>query len=792
MLAPPVSDDDDELAAIVAGTTNTNNTTTSNVETVSASATPELGAVAVTEEEKEAVSTNKNNDSTFSKPKRYHVPNPIPDRVPNPLPTAWSNSSTSGIINPSKRQRQDPVTSITSAKKSRIANYKSENNLTAKTPAAIRTSVNGIPNPLLFGRPVDLPAKDGPQKKAIPKTKSKVEEKTGVATCKTKGKKATQNKAPVANTNKQPYKMVAIRVPKITMPPLTMPPIHQKDPLCKVTFKAKVEPTIANTETAIAKVEAPRQTLVKADSSKGQTSHSHSSESKRPSGTVSEKKEQQRELSVEAKKTSDEAAVTVTKGTVKSVNGNTAVTTANREEPTLKPQKYLVANPLANVPRTYPPKAVVPPVKNKNNNGTKEGGPLAVTKTNSQGPKAALVTGKSTVTQTTVPSSLALEQPPQTTSLQPVVPLKVSSDTSKTEQSALTAAERAKACRDRNRQHARNTRLRKKAYVEELKRSLLKIAEERDELVAKKQKKVHLKETRKQIMQQLLQLFGAQGQQQEQSSNDSCKALVHDPKSFTFTMPNMTPYYHGQAESVKNDTSCGTSNRFSSGTEKTLLGLQDVLAEAKSMALFLDTLGGNLNTGSNAGAEAKSPVHTAFKFDEDNCFVMDGTTGILNWQATSCGAITQVCDFCFMILPIPIVSKQVSHRFLYHTTAFREPSQSYHLTEFSKHDFLVIRINWCLVLSILILGLSEANSYIICKRAFRQNISINCTGFIKIFIKGGDQSTTRRKKLLQNHARVSPPRVISMSIYSSIFIFFIQCIRQLFTTIFRLYSNQLR
>ena len=45
----------------------------------------------------------------------------------------------------------------------------------------------------------------------------------------------------------------------------------------------------------------------------------------------------------------------------------------------------------------------------------------------------------------------------------------------------LTPDERAQQNRERNKKHARNTRLCKKAYVEELKRTLLELVAERDE-----------------------------------------------------------------------------------------------------------------------------------------------------------------------------------------------------------------------------------------------------------------------------------------------------------------------
>ena len=48
----------------------------------------------------------------------------------------------------------------------------------------------------------------------------------------------------------------------------------------------------------------------------------------------------------------------------------------------------------------------------------------------------------------------------------------------------LSAEDRAKQNRDRNREHARNTRLRKKAYVEELKRTLTEMVNQREQEVS--------------------------------------------------------------------------------------------------------------------------------------------------------------------------------------------------------------------------------------------------------------------------------------------------------------------
>eukprot|EP00957_Ditylum_brightwellii_P182146 13877737-Ditylum_brightwellii.AAC.1 len=50
----------------------------------------------------------------------------------------------------------------------------------------------------------------------------------------------------------------------------------------------------------------------------------------------------------------------------------------------------------------------------------------------------------------------------------------------------MTPEEKLKANRDRNREHARNTRLRKKAYLEKLKVTVDELCRERDTLVSER------------------------------------------------------------------------------------------------------------------------------------------------------------------------------------------------------------------------------------------------------------------------------------------------------------------
>jgi hypothetical protein len=76
----------------------------------------------------------------------------------------------------------------------------------------------------------------------------------------------------------------------------------------------------------------------------------------------------------------------------------------------------------------------------------------------------------------------------------------------------LSPHERQKAYRERNKYHARNTRLRKKAYIEELKRTLKDVTAERDDIVTstklKKETETMERSVRIQVMKEFLMLRG--------------------------------------------------------------------------------------------------------------------------------------------------------------------------------------------------------------------------------------------------------------------------------------------
>ena len=171
----------------------------------------------------------------------------------------------------------------------------------------------------------------------------------------------------------------------------------------------------------------------------------------------------------------------------------------------------------------------------------------------------------------------------------------------------LTPDERARQNRDRNREHARNTRLRKKAYVEELKRTLTELVAQRDASEVEKrqtaQRELEQREVRFRVLEEFLKLRG------RNETNFARWAAILEDK-FTFTVPVV----NGQmfAESVLN-------------------GVSEVMAESTAFSSLLQTLGNSKNSG----------ISFQFACDRKN-FFMDDCNGFLEWTASTSGAVAAV------------------------------------------------------------------------------------------------------------------------------------------------------
>lgn len=179
----------------------------------------------------------------------------------------------------------------------------------------------------------------------------------------------------------------------------------------------------------------------------------------------------------------------------------------------------------------------------------------------------------------------------------------------------LTADERARQNRDRNREHARNTRLRKKAYVEELKRTLTELVAQRDAAELEKrqsaQRELEQREVRFRVIEEFLKLRG-----RNETNFARWAAILEDGFSMTLPLTDLNKMVRGEV---------------APGTEQTINGVSDVMADANVFSSFLETL------GSGDGA-----VTCQFQCERKN-FFMDGCEAVLEWTATSVGAVAKVC-----------------------------------------------------------------------------------------------------------------------------------------------------
>lgn len=168
----------------------------------------------------------------------------------------------------------------------------------------------------------------------------------------------------------------------------------------------------------------------------------------------------------------------------------------------------------------------------------------------------------------------------------------------------LTADERAQQNRDRNREHARNTRLRKKAYVEELKRTLTELVAQRDTADAEKrqsaQRELEQREVRFRVTEEFLKLKG-----RNEPNAARWSAILED--GFSLTLPHMEFYRMAEGEKT-------------AASDITLKGVASVMEDTKNFATFLQSI----RTGEASLLQ--------FNCDRKN-FFMDGCNAFLEWTA---------------------------------------------------------------------------------------------------------------------------------------------------------------
>jgi PAS domain S-box-containing protein len=142
--------------------------------------------------------------------------------------------------------------------------------------------------------------------------------------------------------------------------------------------------------------------------------------------------------------------------------------------------------------------------------------------------------------------------------------------------SNMTPAEKARTNRDRNREHARNTRLRKKAYLEKLKSTVDDLCRERDTLVSERAGAanilVDMHNTRTEVLMSFFALRSANEKRRE------LWASILDESCFACIQP-VTPYRSFPASEVQ-----------VSKCQRTILGIDGMMSDTASLHVLLNSL----------------------------------------------------------------------------------------------------------------------------------------------------------------------------------------------------------
>lgn len=142
--------------------------------------------------------------------------------------------------------------------------------------------------------------------------------------------------------------------------------------------------------------------------------------------------------------------------------------------------------------------------------------------------------------------------------------------------SHLTPEEKVRVNRDRNREHARNTRLRKKAYLEKLKSTVDELCRERDTLVSERAGAanilVEMQNTRTEVLMSFFALRSANEKRRELWSS------ILDESHFACVTP-VTPYRSFPASEVQ-----------VSKCQRTILGIDGMMSDTASLHVLLNSL----------------------------------------------------------------------------------------------------------------------------------------------------------------------------------------------------------
>ena len=168
----------------------------------------------------------------------------------------------------------------------------------------------------------------------------------------------------------------------------------------------------------------------------------------------------------------------------------------------------------------------------------------------------------------------------------------------------------------------------RQAYVEELKKSLLEMAEQRDAALEQK-RQTHVvekqqREVRFQVMEDFLQLRARNEPHSQRWAAILATDNENDGEAFSLTMP----LTHFQIMVGGNDDN--------GNGEQVLKGVKEIMTDSQYFAGFLQSL-----------ASGSEKISFTYHCDRSN-FMMDGCNGMLNWTASTVGRVRGAL-FCFIV-----------------------------------------------------------------------------------------------------------------------------------------------
>lgn len=145
---------------------------------------------------------------------------------------------------------------------------------------------------------------------------------------------------------------------------------------------------------------------------------------------------------------------------------------------------------------------------------------------------------------------------------------------------SMSTEEKAKANRDRNREHARNTRLRKKAYLEKLKATVDELCKERDTLIQERANMAALTSESVSIRMEVLIGFLSLRSSPTQFGNKQAWATLISEADFKCVLP-VTPYRSFCCSEVQMDCCV-----------RTVVGIDALVNDCASLHLLLNSIAG--------------------------------------------------------------------------------------------------------------------------------------------------------------------------------------------------------